>query len=400
MFKKIASVLTLGLFLCSSAEANYRPQIQGIDYYETAVAGGGTSSGSSGDIQYNDGSNGFGAETALNYDAAINTLYADIFSASGSSGKITGNTYGEYLDFLSGGDGIITLGGDGSGGTARTIKINLDGTTSIVPSQSAINLYSSYVAGQGLNIFGHISAGNTAISQTALIHAYNAGINSASDWIGVNAQITQAGAGRVTGSATTATHSGTAQIVAGNFEAVRSGTGSASNNIYSLLGKSTFTGTGTQTLVMGTAGYGLMNNAGGTITNFYGLRGEDATVTAGTVTYNYAISSRGKMFFVPQTQTIADNGNGGTAATGTITVTSGVVRLTCNDAQGCDMTLSESGILDGTKLEISNGSANVCNFSDTSGVTELAGSFAMGQYDSLSLTYHSDRWVEDARSDN
>jgi len=97
--------------------------------------------------------------------------------------------------------------------------------------------------------------------------------------------------------------------------------------------------------------------------------------------------------------TIADTGDAN-PATHTLTPTSSYVELTCNDADTCDITMGESGIPEGAKVTIVNVSANVCDFSDTAGVSELAGAFAMGQYDALELVYIGDRWAEVSRSNN
>lgn len=106
-----------------------------------------------------------------------------------------------------------------------------------------------------------------------------------------------------------------------------------------------------------------------------------------------------KVVFMPQAFTVADSGNG-SAATGTLTPASGYVALTCSDSDGCTITMSETGAIDGTIVRIVNVSANAATFADTSGVSETAGSFAMGQWDALTLVYASDRWVELARSNN
>lgn len=103
--------------------------------------------------------------------------------------------------------------------------------------------------------------------------------------------------------------------------------------------------------------------------------------------------------FTPQTITIADSGDAN-PATQNLTATSSYVRLTCSDADGCTITMIETAAFDGQVLTITNASANACNFADTSGVSELAGAFAMGQYDSLTLIYASDRYVESNRSNN
>jgi hypothetical protein len=97
--------------------------------------------------------------------------------------------------------------------------------------------------------------------------------------------------------------------------------------------------------------------------------------------------------------TIADSGGAG-AASHTQSVYNSGVRYTCNDADGCDVTMSEVGAIDGYAMTFTNESANTVNFTDTAGVTELAGNFAMGQYDTLTLRYVNDRWVELSRSNN
>lgn len=101
-----------------------------------------------------------------------------------------------------------------------------------------------------------------------------------------------------------------------------------------------------------------------------------------------------------QTLTVADNGDGGTAAASTLTPTSSYVNCTCNDAQGCNITMGETGVQDGTRVTIITSTANSCVYADTSGVSELAGAYTAGQYDSITMIYLSDRWVEVARSNN
>lgn len=131
--------------------------------------------------------------------------------------------------------------------------------------------------------------------------------------------------------------------------------------------------------------------AGGsvTITNPYAL-----WVDAGASRFD------GILIQTPQALAVADNGNGGTAAAATLTVTGGVVEVTCSDAQGCDITMSETGAKSGQSVKIVNISSNVANFADTAGVSELPIGFAAGQYDSIELLYSTDRWVQVAKSDN
>ncbi len=116
-------------------------------------------------------------------------------------------------------------------------------------------------------------------------------------------------------------------------------------------------------------------------------------------TDKFHIGFGGAVIDTPDTLTVADNG-GGTNATGTLNPASGYMRCTCNDANGCDITVGETNVRDGQNLDIVCTAATACNFADTAGVTELAGAFACGQYDTLTLKYYSDRWVEMNRSNN
>lgn len=136
-------------------------------------------------------------------------------------------------------------------------------------------------------------------------------------------------------------------------------------------------------------GWGGANDLRGVAGGVSALGWTDTKVT----TYVKAVNAA-------QALTIADNGNGGTRATSTLTPTTSYVSATCNDGNGCDITLSETGAVDGQILRIVCGTANLCGFADTAGVTELAGAVDLGQYDSLSLLYATDRWIETARSDN
>ena len=96
-------------------------------------------------------------------------------------------------------------------------------------------------------------------------------------------------------------------------------------------------------------------------------------------------------------QTIADNGSG-TAATGTVTVLKSYVALTCSDANGCTMSMGETGARDGMVLTVVNLSSNQATFAGSSGVLELDSTATLGQFDSLTVLYESDRWVEISRA--
>jgi hypothetical protein len=87
----------------------------------------------------------------------------------------------------------------------------------------------------------------------------------------------------------------------------------------------------------------------------------------------------------------------------TLTV-SGVsyVAITNSDANGCAVTLSETGATNGQRLEIvvvSNAGGTV-DFSDTTGVSEMAGAFAADTFDAVVFRYASDRWIEVSRTNS
>jgi hypothetical protein len=102
-----------------------------------------------------------------------------------------------------------------------------------------------------------------------------------------------------------------------------------------------------------------------------------------------------------QAVTCTDSGNGSPGAL-TITPSTSYVEITNSDADGCTITLSETGAAKGRTVEIVvvSTAGGTVNFADTSGVTELAGAFAAGIYDSIILRYIADRWIESTRSDN
>jgi hypothetical protein len=136
--------------------------------------------------------------------------------------------------------------------------------------------------------------------------------------------------------------------------------------------------------------YTRMTSYRGTIANT--LDQQLSSVTANAIL-------AGKVIATSQAVTVADSGNG-SAATATVTPSSSFIELTCSDADGCTMTMSETGATDGQVVTIVNVSANAATFADTSSVTEAAGSFAAGQWDAITYRYVVDRWVEVSRSNN
>ncbi len=171
------------------------------------------------------------------------------------------------------------------------------------------------------------------------------------------------------------------------------------------------TGTGSSTTVASGVFVDAPWDTSGTVTNAIGIDIRDQTYPGATNNYAVRIESpnagsaysgvmaNGAPFDAVQAVTVADNG-GGTNAASTIIATAGQVEITCSDAQGCDITLSETGIRRGQRVTFVCLSTVASNFADTSGVSETAGVFACGQYDSISYRYISDRWVEVGRSNN
>lgn len=114
------------------------------------------------------------------------------------------------------------------------------------------------------------------------------------------------------------------------------------------------------------------------------------------------IDIKGLVVDATQAVTCADSGGVG-AQTATITPTSSYIEITNADADGCDITMGETGMAAGAKVDIcvvSNAGTTV-NFADTAGVSELAGAFAANIDDCLSLRYgNTTTWREVSRSAN
>ena len=85
----------------------------------------------------------------------------------------------------------------------------------------------------------------------------------------------------------------------------------------------------------------------------------------------FTVQDGGLITHGPDSDTIADTGDGN-PATATLTPTSSVVLITCNDAHTCDITMGETGIVSGSVVDIVNISSNTVDFVDSAGVSELA----------------------------
>lgn len=123
----------------------------------------------------------------------------------------------------------------------------------------------------------------------------------------------------------------------------------------------------------------------------------------GTTDVNYfygPIYAAGGYRSISQIVVTANNGSGGVPATGTVIPTTDYLILSCSDPDGCVITMSETGAVDGRVLRVVGGSANTNTIADSSGVTDLAGDCVLGVYDSISLMYAVSGWIETGRSNN
>ena len=150
-----------------------------------------------------------------------------------------------------------------------------------------------------------------------------------------------------------------------------------------------------------------VRSAGGAVRNTSLIHLRDA-MTADVAGENYVLWSEdpdgihrfdGSMVTTGQNVQIPNSGSS-SPAVALVTPSATHTPVTCDDPDGCDLTLGEDGVLDGFNVTFVNVSPNVVRFTDTSGVSELAGPFVAGQYDVITLLYVSDRWVEVSRSDN
>ncbi len=190
----------------------------------------------------------------------------------------------------------------------------------------------------------------------------------------------------------------------GNVVIGTTGTGSvATTTAASAAGVNGYTGSGAN--AAGEFGHTVGTTA--TTTNADGF--VVANDIDGTPAPVFKVTGGGMLLAVPLTTTVGDDA-GGTKPAITLTPRSTQERCACNDATGCTVTLGEgtpSGfapIADGMWTTLTSTGTGNCELADTSGLTELSAGFVMGGsaagYDSITLDYVVDRWVERGRSNN
>ncbi len=110
--------------------------------------------------------------------------------------------------------------------------------------------------------------------------------------------------------------------------------------------------------------------------------------------------SVGGIVTIATTASAADSGGAGRATYNSLDTASSNVYFTCNDTNGgCQINFTETNVTDGQLLTITNVSANPSYVSDSAGVVELysGNEVTLNQYETVTLKYASDRWVEVAR---
>ncbi len=291
------------------------------------------------------------------------------------------------------GDNIVSYFGDGQEGAIMWDSLNTNDSLQIGTSVGDA-AYSGYISIMEKADMGNANRDPGGTTANPTLRIYSADETSASDYIqfyhdGTNGVI-ETGTGDLNINTTI-------QISSGNAITINNPGSSPSGSTIYLGSPSADVG------MVFTRG----NGAGGT------ARRWDTAINSSNQLYikdsssgNIPIKFYDKGVYVEQLiknveiLTIADNAVAASPASATLTPSTSFVKIDCQDADGCDITMGETVINDGQNVTIVNTSANTCNFADTAGVSELNGAFAMGQYDSLDLIYVTDTWVERGRSDN
>jgi hypothetical protein len=105
---------------------------------------------------------------------------------------------------------------------------------------------------------------------------------------------------------------------------------------------------------------------------------------------------------VTQSVTCASSGDGSAGAL-TITPTANLILVTNSDADGCAVTLSETGaaaVKGLVTIAVASNAGGTVDFADSAGVSELAGAFTAAINDNITIFYMTNTWVEQGRKDN
>lgn len=114
----------------------------------------------------------------------------------------------------------------------------------------------------------------------------------------------------------------------------------------------------------------------------------------------FAVMNNGAVINSKQTLTIADSGDGN-PATATWEPTASYTEATCEDTDGCTVTVLEATSVEGQIAELVNVSVNTINLANQANVLVISGAaWAGGQYDVIGFRHTGDLWFERYRSDN
>lgn len=115
--------------------------------------------------------------------------------------------------------------------------------------------------------------------------------------------------------------------------------------------------------------------------------------TTGTLSATGKVTTAAVYVVTPTAQTVPDSGNG-SPATATVAATVGWVNVTCSDADGCALTLSEAGATSGSTLRIVNVGSNTVTLADSAGVQETTGALSLGPADNVTFCYVPSYWAQ------
>lgn len=196
--------------------------------------------------------------------------------------------------------------------------------------------------------------------------------------------------------------------VAGNSLTLQAGSGggiTANGNI-SLNGNLTPNAAGTRDLGSATLEFdelfladdsGLVLGLDSDATLGYDEAGDDRVELTGT---GASLFIEDRLSLGVQIANIADTGDAN-PATLTLTPTASYIEVSCNDVDTCDITMGEASAKQGDLVIILVTTATgTADFTDSAGVSELAGNFNAGVNDVVSMIYMGTAWVEISRSNN
>lgn len=156
----------------------------------------------------------------------------------------------------------------------------------------------------------------------------------------------------------------------------------------------------TGALVLGSVGATTSLNASTLGMNFTTNNMSGNVVAAGSWTY----SQSSTLIYTNQSVTAVADDGAGTSPAFTVNVTPGTgggrnLTVSCLDANGCTMTLTESSAVDGQVVCITNRTAGTVTLADSAAVQESSGT-VLGQWDVACFIYVTDRWVQSSAQNN